>query len=227
MLKVAARIGFDALMVAIALFGTAGTLRWWRAWALLAVLLIIRLIGARLVFRVNSELMRERAKSPIQHGQPPPDQALVLAVLATGFIALPMVAGLDRFQLPLLLPAPTAAVAAFGLLLFGAGWTLKTLALRENVFAVAAVRIQRERKHSVTDTGIYSVVRHPFYAADPLIFVGLGLWLESYAAVLCAVVPLGLVLWRMHLEEQVLCRELPGYSEYTTRVPHRLIPGVW
>jgi len=31
MLKVAARIGFDALTVAIALFGTAGTIRWWRA----------------------------------------------------------------------------------------------------------------------------------------------------------------------------------------------------
>ena len=226
MLKVAARIGFDALMVALALFGTAGTLRWWRAWALLALLLIIRLVGARLVFRVNPESMRERAKSPIQHGQPRPDKALVLAVLATGFVGLPMVAGLDRFHWPRL-TVPTAAVAAFGLVLFGSGWVLKSLALRANAFAVTAVRIQRERKHSVVDSGIYGVVRHPFYAADPLIFVGLGLWLESYVAVLCAVVPLSLVLWRMHLEEQVLRRELPGYGEYMTRVPHRLIPGVW
>jgi len=172
MLKVATRIGFDALMVAIALFGTARTLDWWRVWTLLAVLLIIRIIGMRLVFRVHPELMRERAKSPIQHGQSRPDQALVLAVLATGFAGLPMVAGYDRFEW-LLLPAPAAAVAAFGLVMFGAGWTLKSLALHANAFAVAAVRIQRERKHSVADTGIYSVVRHPFYAAAPLIFVGL------------------------------------------------------
>jgi len=226
MLKVVARIGFDALTVAIALFGTAGTGRWWRAWTLLAVLLIIRLVGARLVFRVNPELMRERAKSPIQHGQAWPDKLLMLAVLSTGFVGLPTIAGLERFQWPLL-PAPTAALSVLGLLLFGSGWTLKSLALRANAFAVAAVRIQRERKHAVADSGIYGIVRHPFYAADPLIFVGLGLWLESYVAVLCAIVPLSLVLWRMLLEEQVLRRELPGYREYTKRVPHRLIPGVW
>ena len=180
----------------------------------------------RLVFRTNPELMRERAKSPIQHGQPRRDKALVLAVLATGFLGLPMVAGLDRFHWPRL-PAPTAAVAALGLVLFGAGWIIKSLALRANAFAVTAVRIQRERTHSVADSGIYGIVRHPFYAADPLIFAGLGLWLESYATVLCAVVPLSLVVWRMHLEEQVLRRELPGYREYTKRVPHRLIPGLW
>jgi protein-S-isoprenylcysteine O-methyltransferase Ste14 len=48
------------------------------------------------------------------------------------------------------------------------------LALRANAFAVPAVRLQRERAHAVVDSGVYAVVRHPFYAADPLIFVGLG-----------------------------------------------------
>jgi len=47
------------------------------------------------------------------------------------------------------------------------------------------------------------------------------------AIVLCAVIPLTIVLWRLRMEEQVLRRELPGYSEYTRRVRHRLIPGVW
>jgi protein-S-isoprenylcysteine O-methyltransferase Ste14 len=32
---------------------------------------------------------------------------------------------------------------------------------------------------------------------------------------------------RLHLEERFLRRELPGYNDYTLRVPHRLIPGVW
>jgi protein-S-isoprenylcysteine O-methyltransferase Ste14 len=89
------------------------------------------------------------------------------------------------------------------------------------------VRVQREREHVVADGGIYGIIRHPFYAADPLIFVGLGLWLGSYLAVLCAVIPITVVLCRLHIEEQVLRRELPGYSEYTKRVPHRLIPGIW
>lgn len=226
MRKIIVRIVADVIVVAIALFGAAGTLRWWRAWALLAVLLIVRLVGARVVFRVNPALMLERAEPPIQHGQALADKLLLLAVLATGFVGLPIVAGLDRFRWHALTP-PATVVAAVGLLLFASGWILKTLALRANAFAVTVVRVQREREHVVVDSGIYSIIRHPFYAADPLIFVGTGLWLESYRAVLCAIIPLAVVLWRLRVEEQVLRRELPGYSDYAERVPRRLIPGIW
>ena len=45
--------------------------------------------------------------------------------------------------------------------------------------AVSRVRLQTERSHAVCDSGPYSIVRHPFYAADPLILVGLSLWLGS------------------------------------------------
>ena len=225
-MKVAVRLVADAMTVAIALFGSAGTLSWWRAWALLAVLFIVRGIGARVVLRVNPALMLERTKAPIQRGQALTDKVLVVAVLAAGFVGLPLVAGFDRFRWHTL-PLPSSVLAALGLLVFGAGWITKTLALRANAFAVAVVRIQREREHAVVDAGIYSVIRHPFYAADPLIFVGLGLWLESDLAVLCAVIPIGMVLWRLRAEEKVLRRDLSGYNAYTKRVPHRLIPGVW
>lgn len=69
--------------------------------------------------------------------------------------------------------------------------------------------------------------RHPFYAADPLILVGLGLWLESYVAALGAVVPIALMVMRLRLEERFLRLELPGYTAYAERVRYRLIPGVW
>ncbi len=114
-----------------------------------------------------------------------------------------------------------------GLLLFALGWALKSLALQANAFAVTVIRLQRERTHVVADSGVYRVVRHPFYAADPLIFVGLGLWLESSAAALSAVVPFALMVLRLRLEERFLRRELPGYAAYAARVRHRLIPGIW
>jgi protein-S-isoprenylcysteine O-methyltransferase Ste14 len=215
MLKIVARLVADFIIVAIALFSAAGTLAWRRAWVLLAVLFIVRLIGARWVFRVNPALLLERA-----------DKVLVLTVLATGFVGLPIIAGLDRFRWQTLSP-PSSLLAVLGLLAFASGWTIKSLALWANAFAVSAVRIQREREHVVVDAGIYRIIRHPFYAADPLIFVGLGLWLESYVTVLCAVIPFSVVLWRLHVEEQVLRRELPGYSEYTMSVPHRVVPGIW
>jgi di/tricarboxylate transporter len=71
------------------------------------------------------------------------DTLLVLAVLATGFLGLPMVTGFDRLRWHPL-PPPTSVLAALGLLLIGSRWTIKTLALRATAFVVAVVRIQRE-----------------------------------------------------------------------------------
>jgi protein-S-isoprenylcysteine O-methyltransferase Ste14 len=226
MLRVAVRLLADAGLVAALLFTSAGTLAWWRAWLLLAVLLLVRALGARAVYRVNPALLRERARLPIHADQPWTDRLLLLAVLTTGFLGLPVIAGLDVFRWHVL-PRPAPLLGGIGLVLFACGWSIKNLALRANAFATAVVRLQHERAHAVADAGVYAVVRHPFYAADPLILVGLGLWLESYTAALCAIVPVSLMLIRLHLEERFLRRELPGYDAYTVRVPHRLIPGVW
>lgn len=226
MFRVVARLGADTLLVAALLFGSAGTFAWGRAWVLLAVMLLVRVAGAYAVARVHLGLLRDRAALPIHDEQPWADRLLLLGVLATGILGLPVVAGRDAFRWHLLVP-PAPPVAGLGLLLFALGWGLKSLALRANAFAVAVVRLQRERSHAVADSGVYRVVRHPFYAADPLILVGLGLWLGSYAAALGAVVSVGLVAVRLTLEERLLRRALPGYAAYAARVRHRLIPGVW
>ncbi|HEX6746180.1 MAG TPA: isoprenylcysteine carboxylmethyltransferase family protein [Longimicrobium sp.] len=193
---------------------------------LLAVMLLVRAAGARLVYRVNPGLLRERAGLPIHGDQPWADRLLLLAVLATGFLGLPAIAGLDVFRWHML-HRPPPLLSGIGLILFALGWSIKNLALRANAFATTVVRLQSERAHVVADSGVYAVVRHPFYAADPLILAGLGLWLESYLAVLCAVIPVALMVIRLRLEERFLRRELPGYNDYMVRVPHRLIPGVW
>jgi protein-S-isoprenylcysteine O-methyltransferase Ste14 len=224
--RIALRLLADAALVATALFGSAGTLSWPRAWALLAVLLLVRMIGALAVHRTNPELLRERAGLPLHAEQLWADRVLLLGVLATGFLGTPAIAGLEAFHWHLL-PEPPRPAAGLGLVLFALGWSLKSLALSANAFAVAAVRVQRERAHTVADSGVYRIVRHPFYAADPLIFVGLALWLGSYTAALTAVVPVALMVLRLRLEERVLQRELPGYAAYAARVRHRLVPGVW
>jgi len=226
MLRVMARLIADAALVAILLFLAAGTFAWRRAWVLVAVLLLVRVVGAIAVYRVNAGLLRERAGLPIHTEQSSTDRLLLLGVLATGFLGLPVIAGLDAFRWQAL-PRPAPAIAALGLVLFALGWSVKSLALRANAFAVAVVRVQSERAHAVADSGPYSIVRHPFYAADPLILVGLSLWLESYVATLSAVVPIALMVMRLLLEERFLQRELPGYSTYTERVRFRLIPGIW
>ena len=72
--------------------------------------------------------------------------------------------------------------------------------LRANAFATTVLRLQRERQHAVVDTGLYGIVRHPFYAGTPLVLVGLTFWLESYTAMLFAVVPIALMVLRLNLE---------------------------
>jgi len=226
MLRVMVRLIADAFLVAILLFLSAGTIAWWRAWVLLAVLFLVRAIGALAVDRINPGLLRERAGMPIHKEQCWTDRVLLLGVLATGFLGLAIIAGLDAFRWHVL-PRPAVSVAALGLVLFALGWGVKSLALRANAFAVAVVRMQSERAHALADSGPYGVIRHPFYAADPLILVGLGLWLESYVAALAAAIPIALMVMRLLLEERFLRRHLPGYTAYVERVRFRLIPGIW
>ena len=55
----------------------------------------------------------------------------------------------------------------------------------------------------------------------------MSLWLGSYRAAVCTIVPLGLLIVRISLEERLLRRELADYGEYVKRVPYRLLPGIW
>ena len=224
--RVIARLTFDAAVVAAALFVAAGTVAWPRAWMLLAVLCVVRLGGTWAVYRVHPDVLRERASLPVHSEQSATDRALVVGVLASGFVGVPLLAGLDVWRWHLT-EAPARVIAVFGLVAFALGWALKNIALRANAFAVTEVRLQPERGQTVADVGPYQFVRHPFYAADPLILIGSGLWLGSYVAAAAAIIPLILIVLRLTREEQVLRRELPGYAAYMTRVRFRLVPGLW
>jgi protein-S-isoprenylcysteine O-methyltransferase Ste14 len=216
----------DTVVVATVLFVVAGTLVWPQAWILLAVLLIVRTLSAIALFRVNPTLLRDRALVLIHRDQPWSDKVLLFAFMTTAFIGVPAVAALDVFHWHVL-PGPPVLLASFGLVLFTSGWIIKAMALRENAFAVTVVRAQAERGHTVVDTGVYNIVRHPMYAGSPFVLVGLSLWLGSYTAALYASLPLGLLIVRIGLEERFLQRELPGYPAYMKRVQHRLLPGIW
>lgn len=56
---------------------------------------------------------------------------------------------------------------------------------------------------------------------------GLVLWLGSVASLIALPLIVAPVIARILIEEHNLRENLAGYSEYTTRVPHRLVPLVW
>src|SRR5262245_11860338 len=207
------------------LFVPAGTLDWWRAWVFLGVVLVGGTASTAYLYRVNPGLLEDRFRPPVQAGQPLADKIVTVLLLAA-FVGAIAFIPLDVFRLHLM-PRPGLLVSSLGLVLFVAGWWIMTLAMRENAFAAPVVRHQEERHQTVVDTGVYGVVRHPMYAGGVPLFVGMPLWLESYAAALFAVVPIGMLVLRIRIEEQFLRRELAGYDAYTGRVRYRLIPFLW
>jgi len=223
--KLFARVSLNVVIFGVLLFSPAGTLDWWRAWVILAVVLVGTVVTTASLLRINKGLLEERFKPPIQPGQPLADKIVVVHLIAA-FVGLFVFIPLDVFRLHLL-PKPGAIVSHVGLGLFVAGWWLMSLALTENAFAAPVVRHQEERHQRVIDTGVYSVVRHPMYAGAVPLLVGTPLWLESYAAAVLALVPIGILALRIQVEERFLRRELQGYAAYTERVRYKLIPFLW
>ena len=177
------------------------------------------------VFAHNPELLDERWKPPIQKGQPLADKIVLIPFLAA-FLGLILFIPLDVFRFHVM-RKPPITVSSLGLLLFITGWWVISLSFRENPFAAPVVKHQEERGHTVIDTGVYRLVRHPMYTGTALLLVGMPLWLESYAAGLLASLPIELLAVRIVIEERFLKRKLKGYDAYMGRVRYRLIPLLW
>jgi protein-S-isoprenylcysteine O-methyltransferase Ste14 len=119
---------------------------------------------------------------------------------------------------------PTPVVIG-GDVLVAVGFYFVARVYRENSYTAATIEVAPGQ--TVVSTGPYAVVRHPMYAGALVYMLGTPLALASYWGLL-AFAAIGLCLvWRLLDEERVLARELPGYTDYQTRVRHRLIPRVW
>ena len=118
--------------------------------------------------------------------------------------------------------APGAAVVTAGAGMALAGLAFSYLAIAQNRYAAPTIHQQAGQR--LIDTGLYAVVRHPFYAGMLLVYAGTALWLGSYAAAVASTAFLVMTLARIVIEEAHLRRALPGYGAYARRVRGRLIP---
>jgi protein-S-isoprenylcysteine O-methyltransferase Ste14 len=123
-------------------------------------------------------------------------------------------AGKDFFAL--LIPGNSAA----GLILFVAGTLLATRASRE------LARSWRESPGELCVSGLYSIIRHPLYAAYLVQGAGCMMMLGAIWTWIAYGLAIALVVIRVFQEDRELAAQYPAFPEYSHRVK-RLIPGVF
>ena len=116
-------------------------------------------------------------------------------------------------------------VTAAASVIFMLSYIMYSEVLRENEYLSRTIEVQENQK--VVDTGLYSVIRHPMYSATILLFLSIPLILGSlYSFVVFLIYPFAIIA-RLKNEEQLLEKDLAGYTEYKKKVKYRLIPFIF
>ena len=208
-------------LLALVLFGTAGTLDWPRGWLLLALYAACYATSTMLLFVRVPDLIDERRKK--HAGVKRWDKPLVLAYQVMYFPTFG-ISGLDQRYGWSDVPLGVSLVTLAGVAVF---FALVTWAPLVNPHLETYLRIQTERDHTVIDRGPYQYLRHPAYAGLALFFLALPLSLGSWWGIVPGAIAAALVLIRTAREDRTLRAKLPGYSAYAQRVRFRILPGVW
>ena len=212
------KTGSGAILMGLLLFLPAGTVHYWNAWLLLAILFLPMLVVGIVLMRKAPDLLRKRLNTKETES----DQITVIIGSSAMFVSGFILAGLDfRFGwLPL--PRWVSIAAA---VVFLIAYALYAEVLRENAYLSRTVEIQENQ--TVIDTGLYGIVRHPLYSVTLLLFLSIPLVLGSLISLEVFLFNPFLIAKRIRNEEQVLEDGLAGYSEYKTRVKYRMIPFLW
>lgn len=206
------------ILVGLLLFLPAGTLSYNGAWAFIALLFIPILILGIVLFIKAPKLLEKRLNTKEKEKT----QKGVVGASAVVFLMGFILSGLDfRFgwtKVP-------SAVTITASVLFIASYLLYAEVMRENAYLSRTIEVQEGQK--VVDTGLYGIVRHPMYAATILMFLSIPLILGSFIAFAVFLLYPAVIAVRIINEEQVLEKELCGYTEYKKKVKYRLIPFIW
>jgi protein-S-isoprenylcysteine O-methyltransferase Ste14 len=219
-LAVVETMGFYLVMGAV-LFGSAGNLKVPAFWTYLAAMSLLSLLSLILVYQRSPDLIKER----LRPGKGEQDKWSLKAMILFFFLHL-AIAGLDARRHHGT-PPLTIELQVLGLILYATGFGIVLWAMLANPFFSSAVRIQTDRGQYVITSGPYQFVRHPGYTGGFLFLLSSGLALGSCFAVLPMFAVMPFLFRRTLLEDRMLQRELPGYTDYVRKVPYRLIPGIW
>ena len=204
------------------IFLSAGRIGYWQGWIYISICLMTTL-ASLLFMQIDAELINERSKPG--EGSKRWDK-LILVISFFAFIIMSVIAGFDsgRFHWS---PSFQVYWYIIGIVLTFFGQILFFVAQKQNKFFSSVVRIQTDRGHTVCDTGLYSMVRHPAYLSQVISTIGFPLLFGSLWSIIPSFIAISLLILRTYLEDSTLKKELEGYIEYSNKIRYKLIPGVW
>ena len=206
------------VLIGALLFLPAGTLHYPQGWLLMGILFVPMFLAGLVMMAKNPSLLQSRLSAKEKERE----QSLVVKLSGLMFLVGFVLAGLSfRFGW-LMLPRWVSIVGA---VLFLLSYVLYAEVLRENTWLSRTIEVQEGQQ--VVSTGLYGIVRHPMYAVTLVLFLSMPLVLGSALAFVVFLAYPAIIVKRLLNEEEVLARELNGYTEYMQKVKWHLIPFIW
>lgn len=212
------KFSLGVVLIGLLIFLPAGTFHYWNGWLFMGILFVPMFLAGIVMMLKNPDLLKKRLNAK----ESETEQQLVIKLSGLMFLLGFIVAGLNFrfswFALPNAVVYGSTAVFLLSYLLYAE-------VLRENTYLSRTIEVQENQK--VIDTGLYGIVRHPMYGATILLFLSMPLVLGSLPSfVIFLVYPL-IIAKRIKNEEEVLERELDGYTAYRRKVKYKVIPFIW
>ena len=206
------------LLVGALIFLPAGTFAFAGGWLLMGIL-FVPMFGAGIVMMIKNPML---LSSRLDAKEKEREQNIVVKLSGLMFILGFVLAGLDFRFAWVKLPFIVNIVAS---VIFIVAYIIYAEVLRENTYLSRTIKVVEGQK--VVSTGLYGIVRHPMYFATILLFMSMPLVLGSLVSFVVFLAYPIIIAKRIKNEEEVLLRELDGYSEYRQKVKYRMIPFIW
>jgi protein-S-isoprenylcysteine O-methyltransferase Ste14 len=185
---------------------------------IMRVLLFVGLLVHKLVW----EILKRRSTTAHSTKQSTPNVMVsVIKVIKIGVLVFLLIQTLFLELLPI--SSDPAMIKTVGLCFYLVGLTtaiLGRLHLGDNWVDLEEYQVIPEQ--ALVTKGIYRYIRHPIYAGDLFLILGLQLALNSWL-VLMAIPLFAIVFRQTSAEEIVLARAFPNYKDYCRRTK-RFVP---
>jgi len=95
-----------------------------------------------------------------------------------------------------------------------------------DIGASFSMAVEQPPAGTLSKQGLYSVIRHPLYLGNALLFLGCPVFMASRFSWMAAALGLAGIILRIELEEEYLMDHVDGYREYRQET-YKIIPSIY